>query len=218
MASQEQITNCSFCNRKLHQTTAHCLTSGACHAFAQRLIQRHDEIVCEFVRFLCSRTLFKVVFKDTIIDPSIFKAGATLKHTRPDIVAQDPGNGDTIFFDVTVVMPSRMAHAYSDKTTRYRPMGDLAEDYCSRHSSPPAGFVSMPRSCKVVPLVFSVFGDMHDSSFSWCCDAVGELGAGENMVAPFLANSLMSIASCASAVFVASSKLYSGSVRRRWKK
>ena len=70
----------------------------------------------------------------------------------------------------------------------------------------------------MVPIVFSVFGDMHDSSFSWCCDAVGELGAGENMVAPFLVNSLSSIASCASAVFVASSKLYSSSARRRWKK
>ena len=73
-------------------------------------------------------------------------------------------------------------------------------------------------SCSVVPVVFSVSGDMLDSSFSWCCDAVGELGAGENMVAPFLLNSLVSLASCASAVFVASSKLYSGSVRRRWKK
>ena len=137
---------CSFCNRKLHQTTAHCLTSGACYsyAFQSHLIRRHDEIVSEFVRFLCSRTLYKIVFKETIIDPSIFKAGATLKHTKPDIVAQDIDTGDTVAFDVTVVMPSRMAHAFSDKTTRYQPLCEMAEEYCSTHTSPPAGFVSMP--------------------------------------------------------------------------
>ena len=58
----------------------------------------------------------------------MFKSNAYIKHTKPDVFAQDPESGDTIMFDVTVVMPSRLAHACSHKRTLYSPLADLVSD------------------------------------------------------------------------------------------
>ena len=133
------------------------------------------------------------------------------------MVVQDPTDGHTVILDVTVVMPSRLAFAYSSKVSNYKKMGSMAQAYCSRYSTrstPPAGFVAMPRSCDIVPIVFSVFGDMHDESFSWLRTAATDNGCDEKLLAPFLSASCVAIASCASAVAVASSKMYAVAQRR----
>ena len=49
---------CSFCGKGVAQTTAHCLTSGACTKFQQDKMDRHDEIVLKLVRFLRTRTAY----------------------------------------------------------------------------------------------------------------------------------------------------------------
>ena len=108
----------------------------------------------------------------------------------------------------------RLAFTHSDKHAEYDVMADMVVKYCTRHSSPPMGFVSMPKTCEVVPLVFSVFGDLHDESFSWLCKTASDNGCGVSLVAPFLSESCVAIASCASAVHVESSKLCAKAQRR----
>jgi hypothetical protein len=206
---------CSFCGRSLAQTSAHCLTSGACYAFQSLKVDRHKSILGKLSHFLQTRTSYShVVSSESKLLPSRFRSNAVLKHNTPDLVVQDPLDGHTVILDVTVVMPSRLAFAHSSKISLYEKMGMLAQDYCSHHSTPPAGFVAMPTSCVVVPIVFSVFGDMHDESFSWLRTAASDNGCGVNLLAPFLSASCVAIASCASAVAVASSKMYAAAQRR----
>ena len=45
---------------------------------------------------------------------------------------------------------------------QYDPMAVMFQNNCSRHTIPPVGFVSMPKTCDVAPMVFSVFGDLHE--------------------------------------------------------
>jgi len=206
---------CSLCGRSLAQTSAHCLASGACYAFQSLKVDRHKSILGKLSHFLQTRTSYShVVSTESKLLPSRFRSNAVLEHNTPDLVVQDPLDGHTVILDVTVVMPSRLAFAHSSKISLYEKMGMLAQDYCSHHSTPPAGFVAMPTSCVVVPIVFSVFGDMHDESFSWLRTAASDNGCGVNLLAPFLSASCVAIASCASAVAVASSKMYAAAQRR----
>ena len=108
-------------------------------------------------------------------------------------------------FDVTVVMPQRLAHAYSEKQTRYTPLSDLVVDQAA-HALPSVNLVVKPTGCVVLPVVFSVFGDLYDESFLDLKDLVSD-GA-TSAIAPFLAASCKAIAVCASAVASASARKY----------
>jgi hypothetical protein len=202
---------CSFCGKGVAQTTAHCLTSGACSKFQQDRMNRHDEIVLKLVRFLRTRTTyFHIASTGSVINPSMFQSNAHIKHTKPDVFAQDPESGETIMFDVTVVMPSRLAHAYSHKRTLYSPLAELVSDQAA-HFLPSTNLAVKPSGCVVYPVVFSVFGDLYDDSFQ----DLKELVSGEAVLAitPFLAASCKAIAVCASLVASASAKMYSRGCR-----
>ena len=146
------------------------------------------------------------------VDPASFKSNGFIKHTHPDVVVQDPIDGAVLMLDVTVVSPSRLAHAYSDKMTTYTPLSDLVEAR-RHHVQPSANLVMKPESCEVVPVVFSVFGDFHDESFSRLKGLVHQSSAADLSIAPFLSASCIEIAACASAVASASSKLYASNRR-----
>ena len=197
---------CSFCGKNQPQTTAHCLASGACTEFQKLKIDRHDEVSRALQRFLKTRTAYHhMATVGSVINPAMFQSNSFIKHTKPDVFAQDPESGDTIMFDVTVVMPQRMAHAYSEKQTRYTPLSDMVVDQAA-HALPSVNLVVKPTGCVVLPVVFSVFGDLYDESFLDLKDLVSD-GA-TSAIAPFLAASCKAIAVCASAVASASARKY----------
>ena len=105
---------CSFCGKNQPQTTAHCLASGACTEFQKLKIDRHDEVSRALQRFLKTRTAYHhMATAGSVINPAMFQSNSFIKHTKPDVFAQDPESGDTIMFDVTVVMPQRMGVDYN---------------------------------------------------------------------------------------------------------
>jgi hypothetical protein len=199
---------CSFCLRGLHQTSVHCLVSGACSAFQDLKVGRHTDIVHKLVQFLTMCTSFShVVSTESPIRPEVFRSNQCIDHNTPDVVVQDPSDGHVLVLDVTVVSPSRMAHGYSSKMTAYAPLASLIEQqgHSVRSTS---RFAVKPVSCEVVPVVFSVFGDFHDDSFALLKSFVHSSSVADTVLAPFLSASCIAIASCASAVASASAKLY----------
>ena len=207
---------CSFCLKNLPQTTVHCLVSGSCSEFQALKVERHTRIVLKLVQFLRTHTPYShVVSVESKVDPGSFKSNGFIKHNQPDVIVQDPNDGAVLVLDVTVVSPSRLAHAYSDKVTKYTPLSDLVE--ARRHYvQPSANLVLKPESCEVIPVVFSVFGDFHDESFSSLKRLVHQSSTADLSIAPFLSASCIEIAACAlnaSAVASASSKLYASNRR-----
>ena len=204
---------CLFCDKNAHQTTAHCLPSGACSEFQKLKVDRHETIVEKFVSFLRTRTVFHhIASVGSVLTPVMFQSGKHFDHSKPDVFAQDPESGATRMFDITVVMPERMAHAYSDKMSRYKLLSEEVDGQAAVMVPSAANLVTRPEGCQVFPVVFSVFGDMYDESYSDIKDLVS-CGA-ESGVAPFLMASCKAIALCASAVAVATSKKYAGSRHR----
>ena len=63
----------------------------------------------------------------------------------------------------------------------------------------------------VIPVVFSVFGDLYDESFQDLKDLAS--GEADLAITPFLAASCKAIAVCASVVASASAKMYSRGCR-----
>jgi len=112
------------------------------------------------------RTSFShVVSTESPIRPEVFRSNQCIDHNTPDVVVQDPSDGHVLVLDVTVVSPSRMAHAYSSKVTAYAPLASLIEQQ-GHPARPPSRFAVKLVPCEVVPIVFSVFGDLHGGSFS----------------------------------------------------
>ena len=109
-------------------------------------------------------------------------------------------------------MPERMAHAYSDKMTKYKLLSEVVDSQAAVMVPSAANLVARPEGCLVFPVVFSVFGDMYDESYSEVKDLVS--CSAESGVASFLVASCKAIAWCASAVAVASAKKYAISRHR----
>ena len=111
---------CSFCLKELHQTSVHCLASEACSAFQDLKVGRHTDIVHKLVEFLTMRTSFSCHFHTSFLlnlpsDLKCFDLINVLTTTLQILLCKTHPMVMTIVLvlDVTVVSPSRMAHAHS---------------------------------------------------------------------------------------------------------
>ena len=140
-------------------------------------------------------------FKAFGIDSKRFKA-----HDRPDLVMQDPVDGELLTADVAVALGSNVKKRAASKVANYSGL-TKALGSSSPVSLSNAGLCVQPGgSALVVPIIFSVYGDLLDESWSMLLDS---MPVGSNTaLAQVVLESLKKVAANAAAFHAATSKLY----------
>jgi hypothetical protein len=175
-SDSQPLVPCSFCGVLARQNTGHCMVSGGCCTFQRFNVDRHTALVQSLLRFFVSRTRFvHCVSCETVLHLDFFGPSVAPnvrgKMWKPDLVMQDPISAELILVDVTVVLIPNMLSAARGKESKYQILSDTL-GAANPTNLTRSGLAVKPVCCEVVPVVWSVFGDLLDASWDHLLDCV----------------------------------------------